>query len=144
MRIKHLRHAPSTRTRWEILFPETGPHILRIVVARSGSYEIPATALTSVRFPLSSHACLCRGSFTNFTSLHGVYSAGFSHLRFWPLSCVLLPHLFRDHLADKPDLNIDGPHNVVFWNGPFIPGFLKRFEVHLPVRIDPPMDSSDS
>jgi DNA gyrase inhibitor GyrI len=28
-----------------------------------------------------------------------------------------------------------GEPYAVFWNGPFMPGFMKRFEVHIPVRL---------
>ena len=28
----------------------------------------------------------------------------------------------------------DGPAYGVYWNGPFVPGFLKRSEVHIPIR----------
>lgn len=29
-----------------------------------------------------------------------------------------------------------GPPRAAYWNGPFIPGFLKRYEVHIPVRAE--------
>jgi len=29
----------------------------------------------------------------------------------------------------------DGPAYGVYWNGPFIPGFFKRSEVHIPIRM---------
>jgi hypothetical protein len=37
-------------------------------------------------------------------------------------------------LATRPDLVADGPAYAVYWNSPFIPGFLKRYEVHIPVH----------
>lgn len=37
-------------------------------------------------------------------------------------------------LKGQPQLEATGPAYGVFWNGPFLPGFLKRFEVHVPVR----------
>jgi hypothetical protein len=41
-------------------------------------------------------------------------------------------------VAGRPDLAVAGEATAIFWNGPFVPGFLKRFEVHLPVRVLPP------
>jgi effector-binding domain-containing protein len=44
----------------------------------------------------------------------------------------------RDALAawlrTRHDIEPAGPAYAVFWNGPFLPGFLKRFEVHVPVQ----------
>lgn len=37
-------------------------------------------------------------------------------------------------LATRPDLVADGEACAVYWNSPFMPGFLKRYEVHIPVR----------
>jgi hypothetical protein len=37
-------------------------------------------------------------------------------------------------LESQTDVTVIGPPYAVFWNGPFTPGFLKRFEVHVPVR----------
>lgn len=37
-------------------------------------------------------------------------------------------------LAARPDLVADGDACAVYWNSPFMPGFLKRYEVHIPVR----------
>lgn len=37
-------------------------------------------------------------------------------------------------LGQRQDVEAAGPPYAVFWNGPFTPGFLKRFEVHIPVR----------
>ena len=37
-------------------------------------------------------------------------------------------------LAARPDLVADGEACAVYWNSPFMPGFLKRYEVHIPVR----------
>lgn len=36
-------------------------------------------------------------------------------------------------LKKQPTLQPSGAPRAVFWNGPFTPGFLKRFEVHIPV-----------
>jgi hypothetical protein len=44
----------------------------------------------------------------------------------------------RDELlawvATQPGLVADGEPYAVFWSGPFTPGFLKRYEVHVPLR----------
>jgi SOUL heme-binding protein len=37
-------------------------------------------------------------------------------------------------LDSRKDVEASGPAYAVFWNGPFVPGFLKRFEVHIPVK----------
>lgn len=37
-------------------------------------------------------------------------------------------------LSTQPGVEASGPAYGVYWNGPLTPGFLKRFEVHLPVR----------
>jgi hypothetical protein len=37
-------------------------------------------------------------------------------------------------LATRPDLVADGEPYAVYWNSPFVPGFLKRYEVHIPVK----------
>lgn len=37
-------------------------------------------------------------------------------------------------LGRRTDVEPAGAPYPVFWNGPFVPGFLKRFEVHVPVR----------
>ena len=34
----------------------------------------------------------------------------------------------------RADAERAGPPYAVYWNGPFVPGFLKRHEVHVPVR----------
>lgn len=36
-------------------------------------------------------------------------------------------------LGARADVVATGPAYAVYWNGPFVPGFLKRFEVHIPV-----------
>ncbi|MDP3071515.1 MAG: heme-binding protein [Opitutaceae bacterium] len=40
-------------------------------------------------------------------------------------------------LATQPDVVPSGPAYAVYWNGPFVPGFLKRFEVHVPLVSRP-------
>ncbi|MDI1319200.1 MAG: heme-binding protein, partial [bacterium] len=37
-------------------------------------------------------------------------------------------------LAQRTDVTPAGPAYAVYWNGPFTLGFLKRYEVHVPVR----------
>ncbi len=37
-------------------------------------------------------------------------------------------------LGTRLDVEAAGPPYAVYWDGPFKPGFLKRFEVHVPVR----------
>jgi hypothetical protein len=37
-------------------------------------------------------------------------------------------------LASRSDLEVAGAPYGVYWSGPFTPAFLKRFEVHVPVR----------
>lgn len=39
-------------------------------------------------------------------------------------------------LAERPQYEVEGPPYSVFWNPPYIPWFLKHFEVHIPVSID--------
>ncbi|MAV84391.1 MAG: hypothetical protein DBX01_00020 [Puniceicoccaceae bacterium] len=38
-------------------------------------------------------------------------------------------------LRKNPTHEAVGDARGVFWNGPFIPGFFKRFEVHVPVKL---------
>lgn len=40
----------------------------------------------------------------------------------------------REWLAARPDLQAAGEPYAVYWNSPFVPGFLKRSEVHIPVE----------
>ena len=37
-------------------------------------------------------------------------------------------------LAQRTDVEATGTAYAVYWNGPFTPWFLKRYEVHVPVR----------
>ena len=37
-------------------------------------------------------------------------------------------------LRQQKGVAADGPAYAVYWNGPFTPWFLKRFEVHVPLR----------
>jgi effector-binding domain-containing protein len=38
-------------------------------------------------------------------------------------------------LLKNPGYEAIGEVRGVFWNGPFMPGFIKRFEVHIPVQL---------
>lgn len=42
----------------------------------------------------------------------------------------------RAWIKTQPELNVSGEPYGVYWNGPFTPGFLKRFEVHLRIKPD--------
>ena len=44
-------------------------------------------------------------------------------------------------LGQRKDVEAAGVPYAVYWNGPFTPGFLKRFEVHIPVRSASPQQS---
>ena len=37
-------------------------------------------------------------------------------------------------VREQPGLEAAGEPYAIFWSGPFTPGFIKRYEVHLPVR----------
>lgn len=37
-------------------------------------------------------------------------------------------------LETQEGYEITGDARAIFWNGPFMPGFFKRFEVHIPVK----------
>jgi hypothetical protein len=41
----------------------------------------------------------------------------------------------RDWLASNKTYEAAGEPRGIFWNGPFVPGFFKRFEVHIPLRL---------
>jgi effector-binding domain-containing protein len=68
--------------------------------------EVPARTVASVGI---------RGSYTQAS-----YDANLARLREW--------------LASRPDLEVAGEPYAVYWDSPFVPGFLKRSEVHIPVR----------
>lgn len=36
-------------------------------------------------------------------------------------------------LSENEEYEATGPARGIFWNGPYVPGFFKRFEVHIPV-----------
>lgn len=42
-------------------------------------------------------------------------------------------------LDRKPEWRADGEPYAVFWNGPFTPWFIKRFEVHVPIQPVSPL-----
>jgi len=37
-------------------------------------------------------------------------------------------------LAAQPTVEAAGEPYAVYWNAPYVPPFMKRFEVHVPVR----------
>ena len=41
----------------------------------------------------------------------------------------------RAWLADNEAYVASGEARGIFWNGPYVPGIFKRFEVHIPVRL---------
>lgn len=43
----------------------------------------------------------------------------------------------RAWVGQRADLEVTGEAYGVYWNSPFVPGFLKQSEVHLPVRVKP-------
>jgi len=57
-----------------------------------------------------------RGSYTREN-----YLAAIARLRGW--------------LNEHPAYGVAGEPYAVYWNGPYVPGFMKRFEVHVPVSL---------
>jgi hypothetical protein len=45
----------------------------------------------------------------------------------------------RAWLGKQPGWVEDGPPRAAYWNGPFLPGFFKKYEVHIPVRPATPV-----
>lgn len=39
-----------------------------------------------------------------------------------------------DHLEASEEWEPSGPAYAVYWNGPYVPAFLKQFEVHVPIE----------
>lgn len=58
------------------------------------------------------------------------FRGGYNEHNFNKASAKLSAWLLKNP-AYKPTGKIRG----IFWNGPFIPGFFKRFEVHIPVQL---------
>lgn len=44
----------------------------------------------------------------------------------------------QQELAARPDWKAHGPPYAIFWNGPYIPNFAKKFEVHIPIEPSQP------
>lgn len=42
----------------------------------------------------------------------------------------------NEWLGQHPQYKKVGEPYAVFWNGPYVPGFMKRFEVHIPVSVE--------
>jgi effector-binding domain-containing protein len=59
---------------------------------------------------------------------HGA-RGGYSRANFEKARTTLLAWL-----ADQPAVEAAGEPYAVYWNAPYVPFFLKRFEVHVPVR----------
>ena len=38
------------------------------------------------------------------------------------------------HLAESKNLEKTGQPYAIFWHGPYVPGFMKHFEIHIPVK----------
>lgn len=38
-------------------------------------------------------------------------------------------------LAENEKFEAAGDARGIFWNGPYVPGFFKRFEVHIPIKL---------
>jgi len=68
--------------------------------------DVPARSVAAVGI---------RGSYTQ-----SAYEANLARLREW--------------LASRKDLEAAGEPYAVYWDSPFVPGFMKRSEVHIPVR----------
>lgn len=47
-------------------------------------------------------------------------------------------------LAGNPKYEAIGEPYGVYWNGPFVPGLLKRSEIHIPIRLTEKKSSKDS
>lgn len=42
----------------------------------------------------------------------------------------------EEWIRDHPEYDVSGDAYAVYWNGPFMLWFLKRFEVHIPIRSE--------
>lgn len=96
---------------------EPGVMIFYCDVASAARADLTPTAeVTLETVPARSVAAIgIRGSYTEKT-----YRDNLARLRTW--------------LATQPDYAEAGEPYAVYWDSPFVPGFLKRSEVHLPVR----------
>lgn len=48
-----------------------------------------------------------------------------------------------DHLEASEDWKVAGAAYAVYWNGPYVPAFLKQFEVHIPVEPKEKVEEKD-
>jgi hypothetical protein len=48
-----------------------------------------------------------------------------------------------DHLAASKDWKKSGEAYAIYWNAPYVPGFMKKFEVHVPVKAKPSAAESE-
>jgi hypothetical protein len=93
---------------------------MRFFVERRRTDELPSTSGVTV-FDRPARLVVSvgiRGSYSeqNFT-------AGVAKLRAW--------------LREHPEWRTKSEPYVVFWNGPFVPGFLKKSEVHIEIEAVP-------
>lgn len=96
---------------------EPGAMIFYCDVASAAREDLRPTAEVALeQVPARTVAAVgIRGSYTE-----GAYRANLARLRAW--------------LATQPGYAEAGEPYAVYWDSPFVPGFLKRSEVHIPVR----------
>lgn len=97
---------------------EMEPGAMRFYVGTSDRQrELPGTTGVTVekRAARTVAARGIRGAYTDAN-----YRKGLADLRTW--------------LASQPGIEAAGAPYMVYWNSPFVPGLLKRSEVHIPVR----------
>ncbi len=96
---------------------EPGTMVFYVDAASSSRTDLASTRDVELRdVPAREVAAIgIRGSYTQAS-----YDANLARLREW--------------LATRPDLEAAGEPYAVYWDSPFVPGFMKRSEVHIPVR----------
>lgn len=96
---------------------EPGVMIFHCDVASAGREDLRPTAeVTLEQVPARTVAAIgIRGSYTE-----RAYRDNLARLRAW--------------LATQPGVAETGEPYAVYWDSPFVPGFLRRSEVHIPVR----------
>lgn len=96
---------------------EPGVMIFHCDVASAAREDLRPTAEVALeQVPARSVAAIgIRGSYTE-----RAYRENLARLRAW--------------LAAQPGISEAGEPYAVYWDSPFVPGFLKRSEVHIPVR----------
>ena len=94
------------------------PARMRFFVERDRTGELPSTAGAVTVYERPAQLVVAigqRGAYSRES-----YDAGLASLRAW--------------LDEHPEYEASGEPYAVYWDGPFKPWFLKRAEVHLPVR----------